>query len=171
MGYNIWIKDKLYKIEIQKSYNKGKELCFGVVVNDHLKEVKVAQTDRRENLSFIIDNASYDAEIEKSQYGYQITTKGVVYNTKVEDDMLKITEKAKLKHSETEIKIKAPMPGLVVAVEVEKGQFVKGGKGVVILEAMKMQNEITTPKDGIVKEIKVKKGDTVNGGDTLVILE
>ena len=62
------------------------------------------------------------------------------------------------------------MPGKILRVLVSEGQQVKTGQGLVVLEAMKMENEIPAPKDGVVKKIYVKEGDTVNTGDPLVEL-
>jgi biotin carboxyl carrier protein len=67
--------------------------------------------------------------------------------------------------------IKTAMPGKVVRILVEEGTEVLQGDGILIVEAMKMQNEMKSPKDGIVKEIKVEEGATVNAGDVLAIIE
>ena len=63
--------------------------------------------------------------------------------------------------------VKAPMPGVVLKVQVQQGQAVKAGQVLVILEAMKMENEISAPQDGTIASIDVRKGDTVNSGDVL----
>ncbi len=63
------------------------------------------------------------------------------------------------------------MPGKVVRVLVEEGPEVNIGDGVLIVEAMKMQNEMKSSKDGIIKEIRFAEGATVNAGDILVIIE
>jgi biotin carboxyl carrier protein len=67
--------------------------------------------------------------------------------------------------------IKAPMPGKVVRVLVEAGQAVDAGQPVVVVEAMKMQNELKSPKSGTVAELRAEVGSTVNAGDVLVIVE
>ena len=66
--------------------------------------------------------------------------------------------------------VKAPMPGSIVAIKASVGQAVKAGDVLVVLEAMKMENDITAPADGTVKEIVVTKGTTVNTDDVLVII-
>ena len=63
------------------------------------------------------------------------------------------------------------MPGRVVLIEVAVGQRVSRGDGLVILEAMKMENEFRATGDGTVKEIRVQPGQTVNPGDVLVVIE
>ena len=66
--------------------------------------------------------------------------------------------------------VKAPMPGVVLKVQVQQGQAVKAGQVLVILEAMKMENEIVAPKDGTVAQIVAAKGASVESGAPLVIL-
>ena len=66
------------------------------------------------------------------------------------------------------VAVKAPMPGNILAVKVAAGASVKAGDVLVILEAMKMENEIVAPQDGTVASVNVNKGDTVNSGDVLV---
>lgn len=67
--------------------------------------------------------------------------------------------------------IEAPMPGNIWKVEVKEGQAVKAGDVLIILEAMKMENEILAPNDGVVASIHVAEGAAVNGGDVLVSLK
>lgn len=67
--------------------------------------------------------------------------------------------------------VTAMLPGTIVKILVEVGEEVKVGQTLLILEAMKMENEVVSPKDGIVKEIKVKEGMRVETGDALVVIE
>ena len=67
--------------------------------------------------------------------------------------------------------IKTAMPGKLVRILVEVGTEIKTGDGVLVVEAMKMQNEMKSPKDGVVKEIRFSEGATVNSGDILAIIE
>lgn len=66
--------------------------------------------------------------------------------------------------------VKAPMPGSVLEVKVSVGDEVSEGDVLLVLEAMKMENELTASQAGTVSEVLVKKGDTVNSGDSLVVL-
>lgn len=66
--------------------------------------------------------------------------------------------------------VSAPMPGNILSVNVAAGQSVTAGDVMLILEAMKMENEILAPRDGVVAQVAVSKGATVNTGDTLVVL-
>lgn len=67
--------------------------------------------------------------------------------------------------------IKTAMPGKVVRILVAEGDTVQKGDGVIVVEAMKMQNEMKSPKDGVISSIKFAEGDTVSAGDVLVVIE
>ena len=69
------------------------------------------------------------------------------------------------------VEIKTAMPGKLVRVLVETGAEIRQGESVLVVEAMKMQNEMKSPKDGIVREIRFTEGATVNAGDVLAIIE
>lgn len=66
--------------------------------------------------------------------------------------------------------VPAPMPGKILKVSAQPGSAVKSGDLLLVLEAMKMENEILAPTSGTVKEVRVKAGDSVNTGDTLVVI-
>ncbi|MEO6651238.1 MAG: biotin/lipoyl-containing protein [Ilumatobacteraceae bacterium] len=67
--------------------------------------------------------------------------------------------------------VTVPMQGTIVKLLVEVGDSVEIGQGIVVLEAMKMENQINTEKAGTIKEIKVAAGDTVGGGDVVAVVE
>jgi biotin carboxyl carrier protein len=67
--------------------------------------------------------------------------------------------------------VKAPMPGTILSVSCTKGQAVKSGQVLLVLEAMKMENEITAPRDGTITAVCVTKGSTVETGSVLCTLE
>ena len=75
------------------------------------------------------------------------------------------------RHQHGVAEILAPMPGKVVRIHTEAGASVEKGAGLVVVEAMKMQNEMKSPRDGVVVSINVKPGDTVNAGDVLAVVE
>lgn len=74
-------------------------------------------------------------------------------------------------HSEGLAEIKTAMPGKIVRILVAEGAEVAKGDGIIVVEAMKMQNELKSPKDGIVKDIRAAEGQTVNAGEVLVVVE
>ena len=75
------------------------------------------------------------------------------------------------RHHHGVAEIRAPMPGKVVRVQTAAGDTVEKGVGIVVVEAMKMQNEMKSPRGGVVVSINVKTGDTVNAGDVLAVIE
>ena len=93
---------------------------------------------------------------------YNITVNGVAYSVSVEETAAGAAPVAGA------VAVKAPMPGNILDVKVAAGASVKAGDVLVILEAMKMENEIVAPQDGTVASVNVNKGDTVNSGDVLV---
>jgi acetyl/propionyl-CoA carboxylase alpha subunit len=74
-------------------------------------------------------------------------------------------------HADEAARILAPMPGKVVRVLVSTGDRVEAGAGIIVVEAMKMQNEMKSPKAGTVSALKVDVGTTVNAGDVLAVIE
>ena len=66
--------------------------------------------------------------------------------------------------------VNAPMPGNILRVEVKQGDQIKSGQLLVVLEAMKMENEILSPRDGVVAQVIVSKGSTVDTGSPLIVL-
>ena len=115
---------------------------------------------------------------------FNITVNGVAYSVSVEETAAgaapvaaapvaapvapKAAPAAAPKAAAGAVTVKAPMPGNILDVKVAAGASVKAGDVLVILEAMKMENEIVAPQDGTVASINVNKGDTVNSGDVLV---
>jgi biotin carboxyl carrier protein len=74
-------------------------------------------------------------------------------------------------HGDGRAEIKTAMSGKVVRIMAEIGQTVEKGVGVIVVEAMKMQNELRSLKDGVVKEIRTSEGATVNAGEVLIVIE
>jgi biotin carboxyl carrier protein len=127
--------------------------------------------------SLLIEGKSYEIlarRINKSdvaEYRYEVLVAGHHFEIAVEHER----EKALLgsihrAHQSGEVMVRAPMPGLVSGLPMAPGSNVERGQTVVILEAMKMENDLASPINGTVKEIMVSKGQTVNQGDVLVVV-
>ncbi len=109
---------------------------------------------------------------EESGQLYEVICGEQRFEVRVEDEREKaLTSSVKSTHASGEVKIRAPMPGLVIGIPLEVGATVSHGQTVIILEAMKMENDLAAPRAGTIKEIKVNKGQTVNQGDVLVIIQ
>lgn len=108
---------------------------------------------------------------EKSGAPYAVSAGDQNYEIKIFDPKRLRASSASGGQSEGASEIKTAMPGKVVRVLVEAGAEVQAGDGVIVVEAMKMQNEMKSPKDGVIKEIRFAEGATVNAGDVLAIIE
>jgi biotin carboxyl carrier protein len=141
-----------------------------IVADGEELSASLESIDGRALFSLIIDDASYEVFVERRDRVYFVTVAGDRYEVRVEDERMKLLrERAGAVQEEVrEAAVKAPMPGLVVDVIVQEGQEVAAGDGVVILEAMKMENEIRSPQAGRVRSIRVSPGQTVNQGDTML---
>ena len=108
---------------------------------------------------------------EKDGYTYDVQVGGTRFEVHVEDEREKVLAGSiKGAHKSGEAMVRAPMPGLVLGITVEVGANVERGQTVVILEAMKMENDLGSPITGTLKEVRVNKGQTVNQGDVLVVV-
>src|ERR1041385_7242192 len=126
----------------------------------------------RTNYSLIVDNRSFEIEVDNSEDIYRVLVDGRTYHVSLIDERRVLTGGGQTgSQLQGRQKVSVPMPGKVIAVLVAEGDRVEKGQGLVIVEAMKMENEVHSPITGAVKEIKVKPGDTVEGGAVLLIVE
>lgn len=118
------------------------------------------------------DNAIFEAiATERSDGSTSVLVHGREYNVRLVDPK-RLRGKGgdhSLDHGLAEIK--TAMPGKVVRIPISTGESVEKGQAVIVVEAMKMQNEMRSPKDGTIKEVRVAEGATVNAGDVLVVIE
>jgi len=120
--------------------------------------------------SLIVDGKSHESYVAPGDESWQVLLRGRLYPVTVEDEREKRLRNAAGGGVAEggDFHLKAPMPGLIVAIPVEEGQEVKKGQVLLILESMKMQNELKSPRDGIVHRIKVKAGESVEQKQTLL---
>jgi len=102
---------------------------------------------------------------------FDVTVHGRSYEVTIVDPKRLRSGQNSDRHQHGVAEILAPMPGKVVRVQLEAGAQVEKGAGVVVVEAMKMQNEMRSPRAGVIVSIRVKPGDTVNAGDVLAVIE
>lgn len=152
-----------------------------VLVNGEAHAVDLQEIIQSRLYSLLLDNVSHESFIESvkddaqpaRQGGqFQVLLRGQLYQVKVEDERLIRLARglAGFVPDSGEIHIQAPMPGLIVSVPVSAGQSVEQGEVLLILESMKMDNELCAPRDGTVARLHVKAGDSVEGKQTLVSL-
>jgi len=158
---------KEYKIEVTE---KGS--LFQVKIDEELYEVNVFQVS--ESLySFLIGGRSYEADVVGGEGSCSVLIGGEAFEVPILEER-KLRLRASLKPGEARAGrqvISAPMPGKIVKILVAPGETVKAGSGVIVVEAMKMQNELKATGPGTVKEIRVEEGKGVDGGAVLVVIE
>ncbi len=124
--------------------------------------------------SLIMDGRSLSAVVTKASEGcFVVLLEGCEFDVTLKDEKDLLLERFGLASAaETGLmEIRAPMPGLVLSLSVERGQVVESGDGLVVLEAMKMENELRAAAPGVVKSIYVNRGDAVGKNDLLVEIE
>jgi biotin carboxyl carrier protein len=122
--------------------------------------------------SVIEDGQQFEAMVdEKGAHGFDVMVGGRIFHLDVMDERSKLLAASAAHAVSGPQTVTAEMPGKVVKLSVAVGAEVRERQGVVILEAMKMENEIPSPIDGIVREIAVSEGQTVEAGATLFVVE
>lgn len=141
-----------------------------VRLNGKVMDVDFENISGQPVYSLVIDGKSYEAYVYEGEDEWQVLLLGQQYPVQVEDEREKrLKAAAGGAVSETgEFLLKAPMPGLVVAIPVEQDQVVAKGQVLLILESMKMQNELRSPRMGRVSRIRVNAGDSVEQRQTLL---
>ncbi len=154
----------------------GKEFTVEIVdekhirINERLLDVDFESISGQPVYSLLIGGKSYEAYVSPDDEQWEVLLRGRLYQAEVQDEREKRLRSAGGAGAAEggEFQMKAPMPGLVVAIPVEEGQQVKKGQVLLILESMKMQNELKSPRDGQIQRIKVKAGETVEQKQTLL---
>lgn len=182
--YNIVIEDRTYRVELAKKEGKG---AFEAKINDKPVELELEESETGEisPLTLKIGGKEYQVELDKIDRRAPFTFKvnSAPFKAQLKDPLRKMstptlamplvakTERRRETAVVEEGAVLAPMAGKVVSVRVKKGDDVKAGDVVCILEAMKMENEITATKTGKVQEIGVSEGTPVNEGDVLIVIK
>jgi biotin carboxyl carrier protein len=121
--------------------------------------------------SLCIGDACYLAAVAEDEGGYVVEVDGESHRIRVEEETRYVIRTRGGRAGAGGQVLKAPMSGRVVLVEVAPGQAVRPGDGLVILEAMKMENEFRATAAGTVREVRVQAGQAVNAGDVLVVID
>ncbi|HET6974724.1 MAG TPA: biotin/lipoyl-containing protein [Pyrinomonadaceae bacterium] len=139
-------------------------------VGDRVYSLDVREIEPDSYLFFLNTNV-HECRVNASKTSFEVSIHGRSYSIAIVDPKRLRSGQNSDRHHHGVAEILAPMPGKVVRVHTEAGATVEKGAGVVVVEAMKMQNEMKSPRDGTVVSINVKPGDTVNAGDVLAIVE
>src|SRR5579884_2209990 len=168
MKYYVDVEGRTFELDFQE---EGEQLR--VQVGDQSLTLDLRPVTQPSLYSLLIDNRSYEIFVETHGDEFDVLIDGDMFHLKVQDEWARRLANIQRKSTVEAglLAITAPMPGAVVSVEVTPGQEVKRGQGLVILSAMKMENEIKAPRAGRVKSVDVQAGQTVEQGRTLVVLE
>lgn len=121
--------------------------------------------------SVVIDGAQYAAHLEQDENGsYQVDIRGHSFQIEIVDPRRLVRGEEGFSSAGSQT-ITAPMPGKVVEIKVAPGDSVRTGDGVIVVEAMKMQNELKAARDGTVAAVNVSIGDSVAPGNALAVIE
>ena len=166
MTYDVVVDGKTHHVEVTRG-----EKLWSCKVDGQEMEVDAALT-ARDVLSVLIGDKAYEIKRECSLQGeIHMVIGSARYAVDVQDPRSLRTRRAVAGAEAGPQKIKAAMPGKIVRLLVAEGEEVKAGQGVIVMEAMKMQNEMKSPKDGKVQKLLAAEGSTVNAGDTLAVIE
>jgi biotin carboxyl carrier protein len=159
--------DESYAVEIEET---GKSV-YRISVDGHEFVVDGKKTGRT-NYSLIVDNRSFEIEVDNTGDEYRVLVDGRSYHIHLVDERrVRVGGNQAGAQMQGRQNVSVPMPGKVIAILVAEGDQVEKGQGLIIVEAMKMENEVHSPIAGEVKEIKVKTGETVEGGAVLLVVE
>jgi biotin carboxyl carrier protein len=144
-----------------------------VLVDGEAIDVDLRQSGAPELYSLLYNGRSFEMLIEAERFNYGVTLRGERFEVQVEDERTRRLNMGRkmVALPEGELAITAPIPGLVVKILVEVGQTVMDEQPLLLLEAMKMENEIRSVRGGIVKKIGVVAGQRVEQNAILLVLE
>lgn len=195
--YKLQVHRKTYLIDLEETDDGFVSVVIETESGNKIKkelELERADTERA-IFSVVVDGKAHLVELEQSDIyhsSFSISLDGKPHIVKAvpiiskahvssahinlmktfsDSDTARLITPNDSVESVTEGIIKAPLVGQVVSIKVNPGDSVNQGDVLVIIEAMKMENELRAPKNGVITEVRVVKGDRVTGGDILVIIE
>jgi len=164
MTYDVTIDGKRYRLELNRADGRWSCRLDG-------REIEVdAVLARPDVLSLRIAGQAYEVKCERVASDLHLWVGSERFAVEVRDPR-SLRGRARTVEDPGPRKLTAPMPGKVVRVLASQGSAVEAGAGVVVVEAMKMQNEIKSPKKGTIQKILVSEGAAVNAGEVLAIVE
>ncbi|HSF82936.1 MAG TPA: biotin/lipoyl-containing protein [Anaerolineales bacterium] len=162
MKYVATIEDREFLVEIVDEHH--------VIVDGVQYNVDFDSVSDQPVFSLLLDGQSFESYVYTTEEGLQVLLHGNLYQATVEDERekrLRAASGGRVAERE-EFHLRAPMPGLVVSIPVHEGQQIEKGDVLVILESMKMQNELKSPRAGTVARLRIENGDSVEQRQTLL---
>ncbi|MEJ2207896.1 MAG: biotin/lipoyl-binding protein [Anaerolineae bacterium] len=172
MKYAASTGGREFKIELEPADAVPAAGSHHVVVDGVAHDIDLASVDGGFHYSLLVGSRSYEVFVEHCGDACFVNVEGRRFRVRVEaqrerpggPEAAPDVPAAGL----AQVEVPSPMPGVVVAVLVEAGQEVRAGQGLVIVEAMKMENEIRAPRTGVVEAVHVTAGQRVSQDDVLV---
>lgn len=158
--FKVKVNDKQRDITLEQEPEETKS--FTIRVDRKSYQIELPTMERNSPFSIKVNNIPFKIELKTANLG-KITTPSML----TQIPLASMKSRVPL----VEGAIAAPMAGKIVSIKVKKGEAVKAGKILCVLEAMKMENEIASTKTGVVEEIRVQEGKAVNEGDVLLIVK
>ncbi|MFH0777820.1 MAG: biotin/lipoyl-containing protein [Candidatus Eisenbacteria bacterium] len=167
MKYIVWSNDGRHEIEVE--LRNG---LYAVSLDGKKYGVDARRVSDTSVYSLLIAGKSYEVEVRPDGEYLSVFIQGELYRIAVRDELWAKSSGPVAGVAPGGVQhVRAPMPGLVVEIRVAKGERVEQGQPLVIVEAMKMQNELCSHGTGVVKEIAVKEQETVNQDQVMMIIE
>jgi biotin carboxyl carrier protein len=165
MIYEVTIEGKMHRLELYRA-DKG----WDCKLDGRLVKLD-AVLSRPDVLSLLIDGKSYEIKRERTATDMHLWVGPVRYGAEVRDPRSLRARKSSSADDQGTRKLVAAMPGKVVRILAAENTEVELGQGVLVVEAMKMQNEMKSPKKGVVIKMMAAEGAAVNAGDVLAVIE
>ena len=163
MIYAATVEGRAVHAEVRAGSAEGRYL---VLVDGRALDVDVREAGLH-GLSLLVEGRSHDVALERRGGGYRVALRGRVLDVALVEGEAAVAPRT----ARGPARVLAPMPGKLVRVLVTAGQKVDAGQGLVVMEAMKMENEIRAPRAGTVKDAPVREGQAVETGTLLVLLD
>jgi biotin carboxyl carrier protein len=155
-------------IEVEIVDRAGKAV---VTIDGKRADFSYEEVDSEGQVALVMDECGYAVSVAGKGNDYHVTLAGHAYAVEIEDERERAAHAAARDRGKGGGIVKAVMPGIVVELCVAVGDTVAEGQSLLILEAMKMQNEIGAPSEGLVKRVLCTAGEAVSAGAKLIELE
>ena len=167
MKYYVTIEDRVVEVDLDDATGN-----WNATIEGKVHQIDLTSITSDSLFSLIVDNASHEILVEDSADHMAVTVGGELFNIVVQDQwewrLSNIQRKDVAATGETTVR--APMPGAVLSVGGSVGDHVVRGDGLLILSAMKMENEIRSPRDGVILTVHIAAGDKVEQNANLITI-
>ncbi|MDD5541589.1 MAG: hypothetical protein PHX83_00265 [Acidobacteriia bacterium] len=165
MKFEAYFGEQLFPVEVKEDGERVFLQVESVVYESQAVELAPGR------YSIVHDRKVYDVVVEASNDGqFQVQWRDRRISLELLDPRKLKSMRHRHAESDGEVAVCSPMPGKIVRLLVSEEEHVERGQGLIVVEAMKMQNELKAPREGILKSIKVAEGKTVNAGEELMVI-